>query len=201
MAAEEYSPDPFDESPPKEMKYLKNPKKMTITEFELLPKKLITSKKLEEGKIYYIEGVSRRKKDYREVYQGMHFLDTYSKDKNTLTFKYVSIIVAPFGMGGMPMGFPKKNHKFYEATTIPSESDHSRFKDNIKDMETFINTQKVAPVEEGETKISFIGKDYRKSKKNFNQSVKKASGTRKRKTKTRKGRRKQMRRKKSRKRL
>jgi|TARA_B110000259_G_C13830925_1_gene328603 hypothetical protein len=201
MAAEEYSPDPFDESPPKEMKYLKNPKKMTITEFELLPKKLITSKKLEEGKIYYIEDVSRRKKDYREVYQGMHFLDTYSKDKNTLTFKYVSIIVAPFGMGGMPMGFPKKNHKFYEATTIPSESDHSRFKDNIKDMETFINTQKVAPVEEGETKISFIGKDYRKSKKNFNQSVKKASGTRKRKTKTRKGRRKQMRRKKSRKRL
>lgn len=174
---------------------------MTITEFELLPKKLITSKKLEEGKIYYIEDVSRRKKDYREVYQGMHFLDTYSKDKNTLTFKYVSIIVAPFGMGGMPMGFPKKNHKFYEATTIPSESDHSRFKDNIKDMETFINTQKVAPVEEGETKISFIGKDYRKSKKNFNQSVKKASGTRKRKTKTRKGRRKQMRRKKSRKRL
>jgi len=104
-------------------------------------------------------------------------------------------------MGGMPMGFPKKNHKFYEATTIPSESDHSRFKDNIKDMETFINTQKVAPVEEGETKITFIGKDYRKSKKNFNQSVKKASGTRKRKTKTRKGRRKQMRRKKSRKRL
>lgn len=201
MAAEEYSPDPFDESPPKEMKYLKNPKKMTITEFELLPKKLITSKKLEEGKIYYIEDVSRRKRDYREVYQGMHFLDTYSKDKNTLTFKYVSIIVAPFGMGGMPMGFPKKNHKFYEATTIPSESDHSRFKDNIKDMETFINTQKVAPVEEGETKISFIGKDYRKSKKNFNQSVKKASGTRKRKTKTRKGRRKQMRRKKSRKRL
>jgi len=201
MAAEEYSPDPFDESPPKEMKYLKNPKKMTITEFELLPKKLITSKKLEEGKIYYIEDVSRRKKDYREVYQGMHFLDTYSKDKNTLTFKYVSIIVAPFGMGGMPMGFPKKNHKFYEATTIPSESDHSRFKDNIKDMETFINTQKVAPVEEGETKITFIGKDYRKSKKNFNQSVKKASGTRKRKTKTRKGRRKQMRRKKSRKRL
>jgi hypothetical protein len=73
MAAEEYSPDPFDESPPKEMKYLKNPKKMTITEFELLPKKLITSKKLEEGKIYYIEDVSRRKKDYREVYQGMHF--------------------------------------------------------------------------------------------------------------------------------
>ena len=72
MAAEEYSPDPFDESPPKEMKYLKNPKKMTITEFELLPKKLITSKKLEEGKIYYIEDVSRRKKDYREVYQGMH---------------------------------------------------------------------------------------------------------------------------------
>ena len=201
MAAEEYSPDPFDESPPKEMKYLKNPKKMTIIEFELLPKKLITSKKLEEGKIYYIEDVSRRKKDYREVYQGMHFLDTYSKDKNTLTFKYVSIIVAPFGMGGMPMRFPKKNHKFYEATTIPSESDHSRFKDNIKDMETFINTQKVAPVEEGETKISFIGKDYRKSKKNFNQSVKKASGTRKRKTKTRKGRRKQMRRKKSRKRL
>ena len=80
------------------------------------------------------------------------------------------------------MGFPKKNHKFYEATTIPSESDHSRFKDNIKDMETFIKTQKVAPVEEGETKISFIGKDYRKSKKNFNQSVKKASGKRKRKT-------------------
>ena len=37
MAAEEYSPDdPFDESPPKEMKYLKNPKKndyITIREY------------------------------------------------------------------------------------------------------------------------------------------------------------------------
>jgi len=202
MAAEEYSPDdPFDESPPKEMEYLKNPKIMTITEFELLPKKLIASKNLEVGKIYYIEDVSRRKKEYKEVYQGMHFLDTYSKDKNTLAFKYVRIIVAPFGVGGMPFGFPKKNHKFYEATTIPSVSDHSRFKDNIKDMNSFINTQKVAPVEEGETKISFIGKDYRTSKKNFNKSVKKASGKRKRKTKARKSKRKQMRRKKSRKRL
>ena len=201
MAAEEYSPNPFDESPPKEMKYLKNPKKITITEFELLPKKLITSKKLEEGKIYYIEDVSRRKKEYKEVYQGMYFIDQYSKDVKTLTFKYVSIIVAPFGEGGMPFGFPKKNHKFYEATSIPSESDHSRLKDNITDMENFINTQKVAPVEEGETKISFIGKDYRKSKKKFNQSVKKASGKRKRKTKARKSKRKQMRIKKSRKRL
>lgn len=184
MAAEEELSDPFDELPPKEMEYLKNPQKMTITEFELLPKKLIASKKLEEGKIYYIEDVSRRKKEYKEVYQGMHFLDTYSKDKNILTFKYVRIIVAPFGVGGMPFGFPKKNHKFYEATTIPSERDHSRFKDNIKDMDSFINTQKAAPVEEGETKISFIGKDYRKSKKNFNQSVKtgNASGKRKRKT-------------------
>ena len=183
MAAEEYSPDdPLDESPPKEMEYLKNPKKMTIAEFELLPKKLIASKKLEEGKIYYIEDVSRRKKEYREVYQGMHFLDTYSKDKNILTFKYVRIIVAPFGVGGMPYGFPKKNHKFYEATSIPSVRDHSRFKDNIKNMDSFITTQKAAPVEKGETNISFIGKDYRKSKKSFNKSVKKASGKRKRKT-------------------
>lgn len=183
MAAEEYSPDdPFDESPPKEMKYLKNPKKMTISQFENIPKNLIADKNLEEGKIYYIEDVGRRKKDYREVYQGMYFPDPYSKDNKTLTFKYVSIIVAPFGDGGMPMGFPKKNHKFYEATSIPSKMDHSLFKDNIKDMNSFINTQKAAPVEEGETSISFIGKDYRKSKKNFNKSVKKALGKRKRKT-------------------
>tara|TARA_B100001769_G_scaffold246225_1_gene216509 strand:+ start:1082 stop:1759 length:678 start_codon:yes stop_codon:yes gene_type:complete len=186
MAAEEYSPDdPFDESPPIEMKYLKNPKKMTITEFELLPKKskkLIASKNLEEGKIYYIEDVGRRKKDYREVYQGMYFPDPYSKDNKTLTFKYVSIIVAPFGDGGMPFGFPKKNHKFYEVTSIPNMMDHSRFKDTIKDMNSFINTQKAAPVEEGETSISFIGKDYRKSKKNFSKSLKKAYGKRRRKT-------------------
>ena len=123
MAAEEYSPDPFDESPPKEMNYLKNPKKMTISQFENIPKKLIADKNLEEGKIYYIEDVGRRKKDYREVYQGMYFPDPYSKDNKTLTFKYVSIIVAPFGDGGMPMGFPKKNHKFYEATSIPSGID------------------------------------------------------------------------------
>lgn len=182
MAAEEYSPDPFDESPPKEMKYLKNPKKMTISQFENIPKKLIANKNLEEGKIYYIEDVSRRKKEYKEVYQGMYFPDPYSKDNKTLTFKYVSIIVAPFGDGGMPMGFPKKNHKFYEATSIPSKIDHSRFKDNIKDMDSFINTQKAVPVEEGETNISFIGKDYRKSKKKFNKTVKKASGKRKRKS-------------------
>ena len=70
MAAEEYSPDdPFDESPPKEMKYLKNPKKMTISQFENIPKNLIADKNLEEGKIYYIEDVGRRKKDYREVFQ------------------------------------------------------------------------------------------------------------------------------------
>ena len=182
MAAEEYSPDPFDESPPKEMEYLKNPKKMTISQFENIPKKLIANKNLEEGKIYYIEDVSRRKKEYKEVYQGMYFPDPYSKDNETLTFKYVSIIVAPFGDGGMPMGFPKKNHKFYEATSIPSKMDHSRFKDNIKDMDSFINTQKAVPVEEGETNISFIGKDYRKSKKKFNKTVKKASGKRKRKS-------------------
>ena len=84
LAAEEYSPDQLDESPPKEMKYLDKPKKMTITEFELLPKKLIASKKLEEGKIYYIEDVSRRKKEYKEVYQGMYFPDTYSKDNNII---------------------------------------------------------------------------------------------------------------------
>jgi len=108
-AAEEYSPDPFDESPPKEMKYLKNPKKMTISQFENISKILIADKNLEEGKIYYIENVTRRKKEYKEVYQGMYFPDKYSKDKKTLTFKYVSIIVAPFGEGGMPMGFTKKN--------------------------------------------------------------------------------------------
>ena len=184
MAAEEYSPDPFDESPPKEMKYLKNPKKMTISQFEKIPKKLIVDKKLEEGKIYYIEGITRRKKDYREVYQGMYFPDPYSKDDNTLTFKYMSIIVAPFGDGGMPMGFPKKNHKFYEATTIPNRIDQSRFKDNIEEMNHFIATQKAAPVEKGDTNISFIGKDYRKSKQNFNKSVKKASGKSKRRRKT-----------------
>ena len=167
MAAEEYSPDPFDESPPKEMKYLVNPQKMTMSKFEKIPKKLIESKKLETGKIYYIENVSRRKKDYREVYQGMYFPDPDSKDNDTLTFKYVSIIVAPFGEGGMPFGFPKKNHKFYEATSIPSKSDHSRFKDNIKDMKTFIETQKVAPVEKGVTNISFIGEEYQKAKKDY----------------------------------
>lgn len=195
MAAEEYSPDPFDESPPKEMEYLKNPKKMTISQFEKIPKKIIVDKKLEEGKIYYIEDVGRRNKDYREVYQGMYFPDPYSKDDNTLTFKYISIIVAPFGDGGMPMGFPKKNHNFYEATSIPSKMDHSRFKDNIKDMDSFINTQKAAPVEKGVTNISFIGKDYRKSKENFNKSVKKASGKSKRRRKTRNNSRKKQNRK------
>ena len=192
MAAEEYSPDPFDESPPKEMKYLKNPKKMTISQFEKIPKKLIVDKKLEEGKIYYIEGITRRKKDYREVYQGMYFPDPYSKDDDTLTFKYVSIIVAPFGDGGMPMGFLKKNHKFYEATTIPNRIDQSRFKDNIGELDNFIATQKAAPVEKDESNISFIGKDYRKSKQRFN-TLKKASGNRKRKSKrkpTQKSRRK-----------
>tara|TARA_Y100000996_G_scaffold201001_1_gene157610 strand:- start:220 stop:843 length:624 start_codon:yes stop_codon:yes gene_type:complete len=184
MAAEEYSPDPFDESPPKEMKHLINPKKMTISQFGNIPKNLIENKKLEEGKIYYIEDVGRRKKDYREVYQGMYFPDPYSKDNKTLTFKYVSIIVAPFGDEGMPFGFPKKNHKFYEATSIPSKMDHSRLKDNIKDMDSFINTQKAAPVEEGETNISFIGKDYRKSKQNFKKTVKNASGNRKRRTRS-----------------
>ena len=182
MAAEEYSPDPFDESPPKEMKYLKNPKKMTISQFEKIPKKLIVDKNLEEGNIYYIEDVSRRTKDSREVYQGMYFPGPYSKDNETLTFKYVSIIVAPFGDGGMPMGFPKKNHKFYEATTIPNRIDQSRFKDNIEELDNFITTQKAAPVEKDESNISFIGKDYRKSKKIFN-TLKKASGNRKRKSK------------------
>ena len=182
MAAEEYSPDPFDESPPKEMKYLKNPKKMTISQFEKIPKKLIVDKNLEEGNIYYIEDVSRRTKDSREVYQGMYFPGPYSKDNETLTFKYVSIIVAPFGDGGMPMGFPKNNHKFYEATTIPNRIDQSRFKDNIGELDNFIATQKAAPVEKDESNISFIGKDYRKSKKIFN-TLKKASGNRKRKSK------------------
>ena len=84
MAAEEYSPDIFDESPPTEMKYLKNPNKITISQFENIPKNLIANKNLEEGKIYYIENVTRRKKEYKEVYQGMYFPDTYSKDNNII---------------------------------------------------------------------------------------------------------------------
>lgn len=209
MSAEEKSPDSFSKSSPKVMAYLKNPKKITIDQFEKIPKKLIANKKLEKGKIYYIED-NRRKKNYREVYQGMYNPSSNKDDEQILTFKHVSILVAPFGENVARSGYTKKSNKFYEATSIPGTADHSRFKDNIKDMDDFINNQRAAPVEEGETLISFIGKDYRKSKKNFETMANNASGKRKRKSRRngkgkkksrpQKSKRKPMRRKKSRKR-
>ena len=52
---------------------------MTISQFEKIPKKLIVDKKLEEGKSIILKVLTRRKKDYREVYQGMYFPDPYRK--------------------------------------------------------------------------------------------------------------------------
>jgi len=148
---------------------------ISYDEFLLLPKKEPT-KKLIPGKQYYIRNGVRKRNDYIDVYVGTFdrmtsFTKPDGKKSEYFQFTEVKYLVKPsWGGSVVPSGFAKSGWIYTEVIPIePTEEDIENKKVNIKELEEFIDEQKLLPVET--PAISFIGKDYRKAKKSFTKRI------------------------------
>jgi hypothetical protein len=140
---------------------------MTISfeEFEELPKVDADKKKLQPGKQYYIQDTSRRLKHLIKVYKG-----TFSEKKGDFNhFINLEIVVNPDSRDTVkPSGFSNKSgFKFTGVIDFnPTELEINNKRNTINELNEFITEKKLEPHDKTPT-ISFIGEDYRTTKKHF----------------------------------
>ena len=170
-----------------------------IDEFNKLPKKgPITAKKLQPGKMYYIQERDAQPK-FKYVFIGRYMepISNNNNDKDVAyKFEDVKFVVNPFKNIARPFGFIAKSNTFFEVIDFnPTELDIENKKNNISELHEFITQKRVEPHDETPS-ISFMGEDYRKARDRFyNKSQSRSSSRSRSMSSTKKGGRKRPKRK------
>jgi len=143
---------------------------ISFAEFKGFPKKQINKNSLQPGKKYYIINTSTRDEKFIPVFKG-----TFTqKVGDRYDFSDVEFVVNPFNEGGKPNGFYNRRElKFFEVIE-PGNFEINNKNKTILEMNEFINEKRAEPHDITPT-ISFMGKDYRKTKQNFYNTFKKPS--------------------------
>jgi hypothetical protein len=141
-----------------------------IDEFNKLPKKgPITAKKLQPGKMYYIQERSAQPK-FKYVFIG-RYIEPRSHNMNdkdiAYNFENVKFVVNPFKTKATPFAFYPKSNTFFEVVDFnPTELDFINKNKTIRELSEFI-TQKRMESHDSTPPISFMGEDYRNARSNF----------------------------------
>ena len=121
-----------------------------------------STKKMRPGCYYYIENISRKQLQYREVYHGKYL----RKEDKTNIFEDVKRIVNPFQETAKPSGFINE-FKYIPDNSIPCDEDRSNKNEAVSELNKQFDELRLRPVEENESNISFIGENYRKARGEF----------------------------------
>jgi hypothetical protein len=141
-----------------------------IDEFNKLPKNgPITAKKLQPGKMYYIQERSAQPK-FKYVFIG-RYIEPRSNNNNDKDIAYkfedVKFVVNPFKNTATPFAFYPKNNTFFEVIDFnPTELDFKNKNRTIRELSEFITQKRVEP-HDSTPPISFMGEDYRKARDRF----------------------------------
>lgn len=141
-----------------------------IDEFNKLPKKgPIQAKKLQPGKMYYIEERYAQPK-FKYVFIG-RYTEPRSNNNNDKDIAYkfddVKFVVNPFKNIARPFAFYPKNNTFFEVIDFnPTELDFKNKNKTIGELSEFITQKRAEPHDETPS-ISFMGQDYRDARDSF----------------------------------
>lgn len=141
-----------------------------IDEFNKLPKNgPITAKKLQPGKMYYIQERSAQPKfKYVFIARYMEPRSNNTNDKDVAyKFEDVKFLVNPFKNTATPFAFYPKNNTFFEVIDFnPTELDFNNKNKTIRELSEFITQKRVEP-HDSTPPISFMGEDYRNARDRF----------------------------------
>jgi len=139
-----------------------------IDEFNKLPKKgPIQAKKLQSGKMYYIQERDASPK-YKYVFIG-RYTEPRSNNNNDIAYKFedVKFVVNPFKNIARPFAFYPKNNTFFEVIDFnPTDLDFKNKNKTIGELSEFITQKRAEPHDETPS-ISFMGQDYRDARDSF----------------------------------
>jgi len=121
------------------------------------------TKKLTSGCYYYIEDLSRKNHKKREVYHGKYL----RTDGKTNIFENVKYLVNPFHMVGIPFGFEKTGFRYIPDNSMPCDKDILNKNARVEDLNEAFHLLRSEPFNEGEVGVSFIGEDFRATKKHY----------------------------------
>lgn len=141
---------------------------ISFAKFKELPKKKVDKKNLHPGKKYYTINTSTRDEKNIPVLKG-----TFTqKVGDRYDFSDVEFVVNPFKERGKPNGFYNRRElKFFEVIE-PGETERKNKYTTINELNEFISEKRAKP-HDITPNISFMGKDYRKTKQNFYNTFKK----------------------------
>ena len=151
---------------------------------ELIGKhKGVKRNRMRPGCYYYIEDLSRKEYQYRNVYHGKFLRINNQQELNNenakplvRVFEDVKYVVNPFDRVLIPFGFHGREFKYILDNSRPCEEDVINKKNTIAELKTDLDELRIRPVEENETNITFIGEDYREANRQF-QENRKREGT------------------------
>ena len=147
---------------------------MTYAEFESLVgnNEVLSSDELKPGCYYYIkEQIKKKYTVYHGKFEG--------KKKGYNIFKDIVFVVNDLDYEAKPLGF--YGGRYILDNSKPCDEDIINKNNTITQLNTEIDELKSLPVEEGENKISFIGKDYRDAKERGFKNTEGQNGGKKRK--------------------
>ena len=144
---------------------------ISYEEFKNITKKNIRGKDLKKNNLYYIDFINDND---HTIYSGIverHIERSNPTLSNSVEFKNVNIVTHtnPYYIStpnfSMSASENEDNElKFYELVE-PLAQDLENKKNNIQDLNQFILEKKAEPV--NDSNVSFIGEDYRESRRNF----------------------------------
>lgn len=143
-------------------------KEITLEAFKKLPKRgPYSGSSLKPGTMYYIHDT---RNSSNPVYIGTYVEPTnYYGDHATMVnykFENVRYLVKPSNYRNAPGTIFGNVHKYYEVPLEPTSIDIKNKKTTIKELKSFINEKKAEP-HDTTPSISFMGKDYRKTRDKF----------------------------------
>jgi hypothetical protein len=143
-------------------------KEITLEAFQKLRKKgPFTASNLKVGTMYYIHDT---RKSSNPVYIGKYVGPVnYYNDTGVLAnykFDEVQYLVKPSNYRNEPREVFSNVEKYYEVDMEPTTIDIKHKKTTIKELKSFINETKAEP-HDTTPPISFMGKDYRKTRDKF----------------------------------
>jgi len=153
-------------------------KEITLEAFQKLPKRgPYSGRSLKPGTMYYIHDT---RNSSNPVYIGTYVgpVNYYGDHATMVNYKFenVKYLVKPSNYRNEPGTTFGNVHKYYEVSLEPTSTDIKHKKTTIKELKSFINEKKAEP-HDTPPNISFMGKDYRKTRDKFYNKSRSSSST------------------------